>query len=290
MKLICIAVFFYSSFSFALTMTQKNLAPSAGQSEIQFGTGYVSSSLTATMATANTSGYEVATSYVYGLSNEHSLGLGVGYGSAESKYDYIMAPDVTFKKQGLSDLLLAYQGNFDLSGFTFFTHVGAHIPTEKYKIDSDKNEQNLSSGRVSPLIGLGIIVPSSVADVGARLKYKLPQDGDAERVSSGLSKQGTISGGNELTLALFAEIQNAFHPNFEVSYMTVSSSTAKFSDSTITYLEQKLLSLDAAFRIEIAPGFEVLPVLTYSTLLNKSDLNIDSYNTFAGNLRGRFTF
>lgn len=140
------AIILSSAHAWALSQAQQNLTPGAGQNEIQIGAPYTHASYSNSSATATATGYMGAVTYSYGFSENHSLAVGVGYGSLKTKIDPALG--------------------------------------------------------VSPLVELGVVVPTSGLLLGGSVKAKLPFEGDGEISSSGLTESAKITGGNVFTASL----------------------------------------------------------------------------------------
>lgn len=292
MKLLIIyTALFFSSLSFAATKISQNLSPNGGESEVVLGYLYASQKAGVdTVGEAKLSGYGITGSYYYGMTDEHAFGVTVGYVSSETKMDYISASDVTTTKKGMADVTASYQGTYDGGNVTFFTKASLSLPPEKQKFDRDKNEDNASSGRISPRWEGGLIKANENVAFGARVALKFPFEGDAEQIEGGVTSTSKISGGNELTLGAFVEFANVAHPNIELSYNSTDSKNYKFGSTTLKYLEQKMASLSVSCRFEVSPGLELMPAAQYNRLMNKQDLKIDTYEDYAFGVAGRFVF
>jgi|GEM_PF-2232847 len=166
------AIILSSAHAWALSQAQQNLTPGAGQNEIQIGAPYTYASYSNSSATATATGYMGAATYSYSFSENHSLAVGVGYGSLKTKIDPALGADIETTRQGVSDVLVGYRGNFDVGGPTLFTNLGVYIPAEKAKMD-DGGRTNLASGAVSPLVELGVVVPTSGLLLGGSVKAQI---------------------------------------------------------------------------------------------------------------------
>ncbi|MEK2646554.1 hypothetical protein [Bdellovibrio sp. BCCA] len=292
MKLAVVSfVFFISSFSVAATKVSQNLSPNGGESEILLGVAYLYQKAGVdTIGEAKLNGYAVIGSYYYGTTDEHAFGVTLGYASSETKMDYVSATDITTKSKGLTDIRVGYKGTYGRDNITFFTNMALSLPTEKRKFNEDKNEDNVSTGRITPHVEAGLVNAKENVSFGALVALDFPFEGDAENTESGMTTAGKSSGGSKVKLATFVEFNNIAHPNIELSYNSTDSTTYKFGTTTRRYSDIKMASLNVSGRFEIVPGFELLPEAQYNRLMNKQDLQIDTYEDYGFGLAGRFVF
>ncbi len=193
---------------------------------------------------------------MFGLTDEHSFGASIAYGSYDFKYDYTSQTDRTIKREGVSDLKIKYLGNFDVQSMTsIFSRKPSSGPLEKLRQIMILTNRTFSSGRVTPLLPLALLRSSDAVSFGARVGVSLPLDGDSEITSGGVTKSGTVSEGNTASVEYLWNLKTPFHPNFELEYGDVSTKKEKYDTASVTYKELKILSLSFTGRIEVTPGF-----------------------------------
>ncbi len=294
MKLLIAILSLTSSSAFAMTTTYQTLTPSTGQSEFKLGLGYRSTSVEYDSGTKiDSTGPTVPISYYYGFGDNQSLGAELTYSSLNQDYKGT-SPSASAKISGLGDIFLGYKGNFDIGAPTLFIRGGMKVPPEKMKANFDTGDSNNSSGQLSVLGSAGLAMPVSMLNIGAIATYQANQDGDGEIVASGLTYSGKVKGGSSYTMTIYGEIPNAYHPNLSVIYgrsftsnFTVTTNTGSAS---ISSSGTEMISTAFALRFDLTPGFELTPILAYSTPLNKDKMNASKYNDFIAGVEGRMLF
>lgn len=294
MKLALLASLVLTSTSaFAYNETAQNLIPASGQNEIMIGAAYQNSSITASNSAGDEkiTTYETPLSYYYGITDFSAFGVRLAYTSSTLDLN-ANGTSSTSKTKGLGDITVSYKGHGNQDAMTGYYEVGAQVPPEKAKANFDNLETNEASGQIHPFLTLGIATPMTSWIVGFEGTYNHALDGNGDITSSGSTFSGTIKGGSYYALALYGEMPSFYHFNASLNYKHSYGSKFEADNNagSITYIGQETLALMLQARHEFTPGFEIIPLLGYSTLLNKSALNLDKVDAFSIGLALRSTF
>ncbi|QDK37262.1 hypothetical protein [Bdellovibrio sp. NC01] len=288
MKHIVIASLILSSsnFAFGMIKTSANLSPDAGQMEFLAAAAYASSSVkfSDTGAKSDLTGYVLPVGFYYGVNQNDSFGLTLGYISTETKSAQAGFSDTTSKNKGFNDAKIGYKGNYDFMGATFFSSAGTSIPLEKSKVDEVTMERNPSEGRLVPFIEAGLVFPVQSYSLGFGGSYNMALEGNRDYViNSTTTVNVTVKDGSQMSLYVFGEIESDYHPYLKVLYNRYYTEHFEYNGITGTSSSPyATISAEASLRFNMNPNFEIWPTLAYTTVMDKSDMNVSSYDQFIG--------
>jgi hypothetical protein len=142
--------------------------------------------------------------YQFGLTRNQTLGLGLTYGNAETKYTYDTnpPPEETHKETGLGDIQAIYQGLLPMHGMSLFYGLNFNYSGKK-KVADATNSGDRTTGGMSfePALGLQYrLFPTNI--LGAKLSYLYKMDRTMTPATGTDTKD---TGGNIYRLQVFYE-------------------------------------------------------------------------------------
>lgn len=279
MKALVLGLLLASSSAFAMTETNQTVLPMGGQFDLSVGAiygtitskaeGYSSSTLTET---------HVPISFQYGFADKQAVGVDLGYSSYSTTGS---------DSKGLNNMFVGYRGNIDMGAPTLFVKTGLNVPLEKQKKEANANGDmtaNSSTGQLGIDVLAGLNATTTFAKFGGAIEYVANQEGDQEYKTGGNTYSGKIKDGSTLGLAVWAEVDNAYHPNLQISMNRQYTRHVTYDDvasTTLTSTGYDTASVQANLRWAMATNVELMPVAAYTTLLNKSDLHVDQFDGFS---------
>ncbi|MDG0816371.1 hypothetical protein [Bdellovibrio svalbardensis] len=290
MKLVITLLVLAPVYGFTMTTTYQTLTPHEGQSDFRLGVGYRSvNAETKSGGKTDATGPSIPVTYYYGLTENHSLGGEISYSSLNQDYKD-STTSLNAKSYGMEDVFFGYKGNFEVGTPTLFIRGGLKIPPEKSRRNWDNNESNTSTGQMAFIGSLGMTSAFSTFNVGFLGLYSANQNGDGEVTSSGKTYSGKITGGSSYQFSAYGEIQNIYHPNVSLDYARSFTSTFTSDSGMVgtTLTGNELIRGTFSLRYEMTPGFEIVPVLAYTTILKKDDFS--KYNYFLTGVEARLVF
>jgi hypothetical protein len=285
MKKILLPLLLMGSIAAAKTDTTQTLMPVAGQSELTPTLNAIGMSFNydAALSSAKGQGTQTTVKYYYGLTDGHALGAELGFVSMKIESSYFTGfstVESTSTSSGMSDVLLKYKGNYDLTVATLYWGLGYSISPEvsKYKSKSNnESESNVASGQSAVVVSLAAVAPVSNIKMGASVDYTGKQEGKAEEESStGVVTKYTKTGGAGLQTRAFVEFDQLAHLNVALtdirtwSSRSVSESGASTSSST----GSDLLGLEFSARFNVATNLDVIPQFNYYQYQNMENTGI----------------
>jgi hypothetical protein len=272
--------------------TIQTLTPNAGEGELilegKYGFGTIETNSTPSVS-LDVSGGGAGVSYFYGLDQNNSIGLSTRYSSIEESTS-ILGTNVKFKVKGFDNIVLGYKGNFNLGFPTLYVAGAISIPAEKDKTDYDKSEATVSKGQVLVPLSVGLVMPFSQLKFGGIATYQFAAQGTGEVIDSGTSFTGDTKGGDSYKLQFFGELENDIHPNFELEYLHQYARHFEGDGVTADDAGQETVTATFSLRLTATPTFELIPNLSYATLLHKSDLGYSKYDLYTFGLNARILF
>lgn len=278
-----------SNIALSMVKTNSNLSPEAGQSEFAIGAAYMggSAASSATNQSADITGYLVPISYFYGVNANDSFGISLGYNSQETK---ISNSTTKLNRKGFTDAELAYKGNYDFMGATFYSKAGSSIPLVQQTSNWDTGEDNFGEGRFIPFLEAALVFPVQSFALGVSGRYNVGLEGNKDITLSGSTENYTAKGGGGYEVAVFGEIENSFHPNLSLKYVRAYDTQYTRTNTQLTYTKPTVYSIEASMRFNLTGSMEVLPSLQYITPVDKSSGSYSKYDIFAGGATLRALF
>lgn len=281
MKRIILAIILVTSAAAAKTETTQTLMPLEGQSELTPMVSAVGFNYRFDEATSSASGRASQTQmkYYYGFADNLALGIELGFVSSKfssSFFNGTSIVDTSSTTTGMSDIVLKYKGNYDLSVVNLYWGVGASYSpgAAKYKsLANGDSEFSTATGQNAYLVSAAVVAPISNMKFGASVEYTDRLEGKEERESSlGVVTEYTKTGGAGLETKGFIEFDQLAHLNFALADLRKwgSRSVNATGTSNTTSDGYNLLGVEVSARFNVATNFEIIPQLNYYQFQNLS--------------------
>lgn len=287
MKRIILSLLLATSAAAAKTETMQTLMPLEGQSELTpvMSAIDINYNFDSATSSAKGSGTQAQLKYYYGLADNLALGMELEFMSLKIDSSYFNGTSVvetSSTSSGISDIVLKYKGNYDLSVVNLYWGLGGAFAPEVSKDKSLANgdfETNATTGQNAYLVSAAVVAPVSSIKLGASVDYKDRLEGKVERESSsGVVTKYNRVGGASLDTRAFIEFDQYAHLNVAVADLRKWDSLSKneAGTSVITSSGYDLLGIEVSARFNLATNFEVIPQLNYYQFQNISGTGIEN--------------
>lgn len=295
MKTLVMTILLASAVANAKTTSTQTLMPGAGQHEVTPEFAYQNSLLKLSDPTEITSNlFKPGAKYYFGLNENHAIGIEVAFVTGKTE-GHGTNFSWTSKTEGMADPIFRYKGSYNISAATAYWGLGfslSPVAKENDNLADYESEKNATTGQSAILLSAGIVVPVSQFKLGMLLDHKAAQEGKEKTIStSNEVRNFTLTGGSDLQIRAFVEIENIYHPNIAiVSWRTYSQNSVS---GTSGYSQEGAdrLGVELSARYALLPNFEIIPQAGYFEYQNlNGDTNVESTSQTVASLSGRWLF
>lgn len=236
------------------------------------------------------SGYTGALRSEYGISDMFSAGATLSYTSLKNEYSPAGVTASTDSK-GLDDIRFFLLGRMDqaASSFRFGTDVNFSLSKSITEADSDTNR---ASGGISLEPFVGYEMYWNACTVGTKLAYKLyAGDRKAEDKSATPTTTSDVSGGETVTWSAFYEHDmKPWTLGVSLDWESEAKDKEDTNGTVTTSAGQSIMTLTLYAPYEVSESLTVYPLVNYGKYTAFDTASIESANSYAVQVKGRFTF
>lgn len=222
----------------------------------------------------------------YGISENYSTGLILGYGNYEMTYPG--APNQN--SSGLGDPELFFYGNNGIGNGTLRYGASLFLPLEKSKVEG--NNSNLATGgtKLQPYVGYDVALGSFL--LGGKGSYDLLKtETEAEITSGGTKTTIKGTGGETLTMTVFGEMPlSSALLGLAVGYSSTAKTKTKTATTTTENADARTAYGAAVYGTILWENARLTPTLSYQTVTWEQTSTIENNSVTSLSLLANFVF
>ena len=243
------------------------------------------------------SGMSAVAQYAYGLNQNISLGMNVGYKSNTQEtttYTSSAENKTTNEMKGLSGITLQSTLGYDLGSSAIYAQAVYTPKIGTASFNENTREGNAYNEQSSLELKTTLALNTSDLKYGFNFNYNLAFEGEDENITSTQTVTSKVTGGGGYGAAAYIEFSNFANLNFSAMYANANSKKYTRNNGAIWSESpaQQYVQLSSAMQIQLGQDFSIVPEANYMTILKKKIDNIEfdqvNFYSFTLGLRKAF--
>lgn len=223
----------------------------------------------------------------YGISENYSTGLILGYGNYEMTYPG--APNQN--SSGLGDPELFFYGNNGIGNGTLRYGASLFLPLEKSKVEGNNSNIAMGGTKLQPYVGYDVALGSFL--LGGKGSYDLLQTERETEINYSDGTKTTLkgTGGETLTMTVFGEMPlTSAQLGLAVGYSSTARTKTKTATTTTENANARTAYGAAVYGTLLMGNARLTPRLSYETATWEQNSTIENHNVTSLSLLANLIF